>query len=447
MKKRQKSSLSPLRPQLSTTADSIAAEEEPSVTKLTSDIPTETRESRVSKLAVKAERVVEGLFLFLLRYVRTIGLVVFMPWRAHTFVTTAEPVVLPLTYLSIAYFLYSILIDVSTTAYVSDTVATSFLDVVWMSDDVAKRLIERLQAGISLTLLTIAALPGIVIVFASSYGLGSLVFPDRDNRTKFTHLACYAFGTQCLVLFMMVCEILYEQLGVVRILALPGWLSGPRTSTVVPFVFFPVTLWALIAPDVFLVCGARHTLKSSGVHFSIRHLVLILLFALVVPTAFTYVGRTVGRTYHAIYPLKLPETIIVGNVLVAHNSNFTTMHFNVALRNPGEDYLSLDGSNVALDLIQNETQAERHTWRAKTVITDPTGSGDQSLIVVLPRSVRAIRIRAVFAEVPISVIGEHGAGGHGAYCLKFAAYTSAPRVESSCQYRTFEQAHEEADKS
>lgn len=389
-------------------------------------------ETEGRKLSEKAEDAIRGLLLFVLRYARTTVTVAVTPWRMASFIGPAtERFVSPFTFLTIAYFLYSIVISVTAGSWI--------LDVIWQTEDVARQLIDRLQAGLSLTSLTVTALPGTVMVFGAGYALSCLTFDEEGDRALLTRLACYTFGAQCIMLFAVVALVLSTELDTGRILALPAWLAGLRAwGVAVPFAVAGLALWALIAPAVCLIFSVRGVLRLRDARIRASHVFFVAIFAVVVPVAYTYAGQAVARTISKLYPDKPIGSVIIGDVGVLHSPRSTVLTFNLAISNPSKVDFVFDGTGMQIDLIVDERRAEtRRRWSAVTVVTDPDTGGEQSVVVVPSHMVRPVRIRAVFDRVPDAVVGHHGAGGPGAYCLQVAAYAFDGRLDSTCQYRTF----------
>jgi hypothetical protein len=151
------------------------------------------------RVAEAVEAGVEGLLLFLVRYIRTSVQVVFAP-RA-----TARPLlgdrhalkpayVLPLTYLSIGLFLLSLLGQVA---------GNLFFDWIWFIDDIASKVTDALSKEVSLIKVAIQALPGVFVVALFAGLLRLMLRRVQTSRRMVPFVLSYAFGAQAFILFLV----------------------------------------------------------------------------------------------------------------------------------------------------------------------------------------------------------------------------------------------------
>jgi hypothetical protein len=161
------------------------------------------------RIAEIVEKGVEGLFEFRARYLRTIGVVVWVrrdgifPLLRHRRRSRPRYVML-LTYAAIGMFLLSL---------ITQAAGTNPLHWIWLYDEISKNVFEKLTKEVSLIAIAIGAVPALVglVLLAALQALA--IGPARRIARLTLFATSYAVGTQSLLLFVVATGLALGQFG------------------------------------------------------------------------------------------------------------------------------------------------------------------------------------------------------------------------------------------
>lgn len=151
-------------------------------------------------ISEKIEDAVEGVLRFFTRLFITTWTIFRHPLSCGPILLAADPTerrfVLPLTYLTLGGFIFTLVISVYPFGLLN------ILDTIWFDQDISKNLYERWSEALSITGLLTATFPVFlsVTLFAA---LVSRLFHAGELRAQFRTLTYYAFGYQTLLFFFM----------------------------------------------------------------------------------------------------------------------------------------------------------------------------------------------------------------------------------------------------
>lgn len=153
---------------------------------------------RPLRLSEVVEKGVEGVFEFLVRYFRTVVLVLHIKRDVilDLLGDRRRPkarYVMPLTYAAVGMFLLSV---------VTQAAGTNPLNWIWFYDEISKNVFENLTKEVSLTAIAIGAIPALagLLVIAAVHAVAA--GPDRIRARLSLIATCYAVGTQAFLLFL-----------------------------------------------------------------------------------------------------------------------------------------------------------------------------------------------------------------------------------------------------
>ncbi len=307
----------------------------------------------------RIEEAVEGAFRFFLRFLRRIGLLITIPHKAGARLTQDkdEPAythVLPFTFLAIGYFLFAMVVEVT---------SENILNAVWLGDDIAKQVYEDVREGVTILQIVTASLPGITIVVFMSGIFSFFLYSDRGERKRFVRFSCFVFGYQCIAYFIVVsCIFLGEILSPTRT---AGTTASMPLSTeitgallVVVIVFFLVS--GVFSPLINIVFFHRsvgtEARRISGRGNPLSYVVLVV-FCFAMPVVYTFTASAISRLTSAIVPPPKASLNALAPVNVtAIDKDSVTFTFLMTVKNPHERWfaLSLDDITVSLGLSNSD---------------------------------------------------------------------------------------------
>jgi len=283
------------------------------------------------RVAEAVESGVEGILLFMVRYVRTGFNVLTAPHRSvRRLMADRRAVrptyVLPLTYLSIGLFLLSLMGQVA---------GTSILDWIWFVDDLAGEVTDALSKEVSLLKVAVEALPGVLVVAAFAATLRLALRRAPISKRIVTFVLSYAFGAQASGLFLIA-------FGFVVLTTVAGNWSPPGGSIgagIFSLLFYAVLFSGLalsfFGPLAFVLSALRwrrmwRVTRAPSVVVAFIVVGAVLFGHVAILGAMTLPAYVIARSASPSSP-----ELSLGNVTYASREAEIDLRFSVLLKNRG----------------------------------------------------------------------------------------------------------------
>lgn len=359
------------------------------------------------RLSLKIEETVEGLFKFVFRFSKLWIICAFRPFKACRVIEQdiseqESTIVLPFTYFALTFFLISFIVGAT---------GPNLVNTVWVTQDVARQIHERLVDGVSTLDVSLAALPGIACLFGLSWCVGRVALGSQELATSFTRLSCYVFGTQGLILIALVAFILYDTIESDNgIFWFQRWLHVEYAEQILFAVFWGVVGYLLIYPFLALIPTYRMLCKQAHRATTWHGYLTVLGGAVLIPAVVWCSGLLVPQFVQAIEINEEPEVYGVvtdpgyawrgcGRTFVAipvHIRNETEMSLQIipedsngTLAQQADDDVSQEDN---ADLAESEPNPPEYTDtcffvgangdRLATMTVEPEGSASLFFILV-----------------------------------------------------------------
>lgn len=328
----------------------------------------------------KIDDTIDGVLMFVLRYLRTVAGITRRPHRARRLLNSSTDrnsgIVKPLTFLVIGAFLFALLIDVYPRGF------AGLLDFIWLVDEIKANIRARWKEAISVTDLVTAGLPTVLVVALLGAVSGRVFFTTNDDRMRWFHLTCYAFGYQMAVIFLVFSlDSIAAGIGIV----LPGspvGISEDVASAISLGVLTAVVLIALFVPLVLLGSGLseswpRRTLRSVTVSWAGA----IVYWALV-QYLYAGVASVIPELNQRYFPNAEPGLVVYE---VRRDDEPGAFSFVLAIDNPSAEdaILEIDASDLTIDLARSPGDANRERWWPAHGLWQDTGTPHDRTIRVV----------------------------------------------------------------
>lgn len=149
-------------------------------------------------LSDKIEETIEGALRFVVRFLRTVAVILFHPITCERILLYSRrhdrKFVRPMTFLAIGGFVFALTISVYPKGFLG------LINIIWFDEEVSATLAKRWEEALSVSGLVLAAFP---VLFTVAVGAGAArrLIASPRRRDEFTALNGYLFGYQSLLLF------------------------------------------------------------------------------------------------------------------------------------------------------------------------------------------------------------------------------------------------------
>lgn len=159
----------------------------------------------------KFEDIVDSLLRFVWRFALTAVSFVLIPrsaTRRSINLSQARTYVSPLTFVAVCSALLTIIVSpliMSPSPRDSPSSGSFPGEGVRILDEMFERFVctlETLETQFSLVDAATRSIPGIAVIFLGSWTFGRIFFRQGQGHQRFQNLACYAWGSQCIIMIM-----------------------------------------------------------------------------------------------------------------------------------------------------------------------------------------------------------------------------------------------------
>jgi hypothetical protein len=195
----------------------------------------------------KFEDIVDSLLRFVWRFALTVVSFVLVPrsaTRRSINPSEARAYVSPLTFMAVCSALLTI---IASSLIMSPSPRVSPSSGLF---EKFRGTLQTLETQFSLVAAAATSIPGIAVIFLGSLIFGKMFFREGQGRQRFQNLACYAWGSQCVIIIVVLALVLCAQ----------SWKAWHAVNYAVPWVF----LYGLLAPSIILLLGAGALYDTIG---------------------------------------------------------------------------------------------------------------------------------------------------------------------------------------
>lgn len=241
-------------------------------------------------ISEKIENAVEGLLRFGSRMFNTSWLMMRHPLRCGDILLQADRTekryVLPLSYLTIGGFIFTLVIAVYPFGILN------MLDLIWFDEDISRNIYQNFANAFSITGLLTAAFPVFLSVTIVTY-LGQHIFAEADNRADFAVISYYVFGYQALFFFIVLFSLLFLD---VLISAINGpyvieLVDDALQALIVNIIFvvlFIIWVSAILTPAFALTSWCFRAWKAQKTKAGFLRMAAMPLYAFLMLTVISY---------------------------------------------------------------------------------------------------------------------------------------------------------------
>ena len=333
-------------------------------------------------ISERIEGVVDGILRFLIRLVRTSWVILTRPFGWTTILEDADPAerkfILPLTYLVLGGFIYTLIISVYPTGF------TNLLDILWFDEEIGQTLKARLKEATSITGLIAAAFPVFltVTIFA---GVAGLLIKDQEHRQTFRRINYYAFGFHCMALFSPLLVLMFLEIATTVIQGpYVEPTLNPEILDALSFVILAgvigIVLVALVTPLVSLTVWRVRTGKPVLSPIGAVGLIAMMVYAAALTFVLAYTAAIPAQFSLDTNQTPVSEVVLdfVGDqmLLIEANSdgNYTaTTELYLVVKNQLEGPFIDKASSIGVRIIKEVQDAEVdfwHDWDSAEVMKD-----------------------------------------------------------------------------
>lgn len=321
-------------------------------------------------ISERIENAVEGLLRFGARMLRTSWLIMRHPLHCSTLLLRADRTeklyVLPLTYLTIGGFIFTLVIAVYPFGLLN------VLDVIWFDEDISRNIYQNFASAFSITGLLTAAFP----VFISVVLLSNLAQPllsEAETRTDFFTISYYLFGYQTLFFFVVIFSLLFLDV-------LVSTINGPYIIEIIdePMKDVMITLsflilaiiWvsAVVAPALGLSSWCWSNWRSRRTTANFLRMVLMPAYALLMLMVISYAASLPSVLKEKVADAPLMVTLdFVGDVNIslsaAQESGYVaSLSVDLVIDNAPDSILIAEARNFSLFVELEREHAENDRW-------------------------------------------------------------------------------------
>jgi hypothetical protein len=322
-------------------------------------------------LTDRIEETIEGILRFVIRFFRTVIVILFIPWASDRILLRADQskkeYVRPLTFLAIGGFVFSVTISVYPKGFLG------LIDIVWYNEQINETILQRWQEALSVTGLVIAAFP-ILLTVTTGAALAGLAFQSSWRREEFFSLNCYFFGYQYFLLFsyffsVILSGILHELMGVEvkEVLGLDNVTVSPLVLHGVAACLIVVFLSALVMPTVGLCHWTARVLRRRSIGCKAAACGAVALYCLLMLIVCAYTASTPAAFKQLAAP-KLAEIKIdflenpVVRLSADHGKSIATMDLNIAIENVPDAHLIAAKSDITVGIVAEFDNKPDQLW-------------------------------------------------------------------------------------
>jgi hypothetical protein len=362
------------------------------------------REAAAHPSEDKFEDIVDSLLRFVWRFALTVVSFVLIPRSATRRSINPSQVrtyVSPLTFMAICSALLTIIASsLIIRPSPRDSRTSEFFP------EKIRSTLETLETQFSLVDAAATSIPGIAVIFLGSWIFGKMFFRQGQGRQRFQNLACYAWGSQCIIIIVALA---------LQLCAQQEWRVINR---VVPWVF----LYGLLAPSIILLLGAgalHDTIGRRAVgilrYFAIGFFSLILTVTFIPAATLTAVAREELRKLReprvstndssapggrSAWRVRIPYV----SAVVEQNSPDVVVLIALVLNNNSDQEFLLSPKGIDVHIRSQPVGAVK--WNDSHGVASEISDGGGRVIpvaVLRPKTTEAIQSRIVFHQTNESV--------------------------------------------
>ncbi len=348
-------------------------------------------------VSLKIDETIEGVLKFLLRYCRTLGRISRFPHRPDSLLYDVEanpPVIVrPLTFLTIGAFLFALLIDVYPRGF------AGLVDFIWMTDEIRDNVSKRWKDAISVTTLITAGLPTVVTVSLLAAGAGRLFFRRPADRDAWFDAACYAFGYQTAVIFLIFSlDSLYTGLGIAFPFVSGLKIPEPVQSPLALGVLAAVVAAALFVPLI-LLAGSLLSLWGPKRLGRTAAIAAALVFWAATQYLYAGIASVLPELNARYFPEAKPKAMIFEEILRDDGGGAPVLVFQLLLENKTDDDVLVELAPHRLEVHLARAPEDKQpleVWRAsgwELARRDTTEDSRRFIAAKKSRSIFAMRAR------------------------------------------------------
>jgi hypothetical protein len=301
-----------------------------------------SKDSLGTPFADRIEVTVESFFRFASRYIETAKRLT-SPFNAYAIsaTTSRRPVrniVLPYTFLTLAYFPFAIIL-----AATSDTI----WDVLLNPERSAAQIVKNFSAGPSPTQILISALPALIVILGLRRAITVMFRVRQSGKTLLQRLLAYAYGFQFLLATLLLLLLVVGHTSFISGL-FPPFVATIAQWFAVPALFYGLLVFALFYPCVALLWASFRLRRQWRFRTAPAFVaVLVLVGSIAIVYCGTFPGRvsTILKPHSGIEssfisPLQVSQKrdVVIGLYLLVQNATDETIivkdrEFGVQLKN------------------------------------------------------------------------------------------------------------------
>jgi hypothetical protein len=351
----------------------------------------------------KFEDIVDSLLRFVWRFALTVVSFVLVPrsaTRRSINHSQGRTYVSPLTFVAICSALLTIIASsLQISPSPRDSPTSGFLPEEFLST------LATLETQFSLVDAAATSIPGIAVIFLGSWTFGKMFFRQGQGRQRFQNLACYAWGSQCIIIIVALALVECAR----------SWKEWRAViNHAVPWVF----LYGLLAPSIILLLGAGALYDTIGRRaVGILRYFAIGFFSLILTVSFIPAATLTAVAHDELRKLREPRVSTIGSsapdapstrrvripyvsAVVEQNSPDIVVLIALALNNNSDQEFLLSPQGIHVQI------RSRHAVSSEIL---DSGGRVIPVAVLRPKTTEAIQSRIVFHQANESVVtGKNG---------------------------------------
>lgn len=342
-------------------------------------------------LSDKVEETIEGVLRFVVRFFRTVVVILFRPLACERIllgtVHRNKTFVRPLTFLAIGGFVFSLTISVYPKGFLG------LINIIWFNEKINEVILNRWQEALSVTGLILAAFPVLLTVAASAGLAGRALSPK--HRSEFVSLNSYLFGYQYFLLFSFFFVTIFE--GVLRelfgvevreVLGLQNINVNESVKQALYACLAVIFLSALLMPTIGLSRWVVRALGTRAVWLKAGACAVISLYCFLVLAICSYTASAPAAFKHVAAPKPekikihfLEDPLVQISTKSVDNKYVGRFDLNIAIENVPTTHIIAPKSDLTVGIVGEFKGKNESLWSSEDFKIEADGHNAAEIVV------------------------------------------------------------------